>query len=480
MIDIKELKDAVADGLKVVEKKPEVKEVEVFASAGRLNTYRLCFASNVPCNGLEEPKSNEGNGLSVRVLFKDKKYGFGKEDNDLSRQGALNAFNKAWKDRVLDAYCKGLPKPVKDKPKLKDYHDRQIMNFNEAKAIGLAYDALDASLSVLEKKKVKAFNVTGEVDFMAERMAVANSNGIKEFDESTLAWTWITSIIEGKQDVAGYAFDSGTHFKALKPKNVGREASEKSINLVDAEHVDSGNYKVILGRQAITDLFVYILGFELSLIDFHSTPLEGKLGKRIASKDFSLSDDATIKGLMASKKVSDEGLPTKRTELVREGMLVDFLSNDYYARKHEKEKAFSARNGFRNNGRNHAAEPGISATNLVIEKGDYGLNELMKELKNGVYIDNIWYTYPVHGSSVGDFTATVRGDSFIFRNGERKHALVPNTCRINGNILDLLQGITGLTKKQKPTFVWAAESVIVSPEIAVKSLRIDRIAKGLY
>ena len=73
MIKLNELKAAVEDGLRKIEKNKDVKEAEVFASSNRLNVLRICYASNLPSNALEEPKSLENFGLSVRVHFKDGK-----------------------------------------------------------------------------------------------------------------------------------------------------------------------------------------------------------------------------------------------------------------------------------------------------------------------------------------------------------------------------------------------------------------------
>ena len=115
MIEINELKAAVEDGLKKIEKNKDVKEAEVFASSNRLNVLRICYASNIPSNALEEPKSLENFGLSVRVHFKDGKIGFGKEDSSLDSKAIDSAFAKARKNAVMDRYFKSLPQPSKKK-----------------------------------------------------------------------------------------------------------------------------------------------------------------------------------------------------------------------------------------------------------------------------------------------------------------------------------------------------------------------------
>src|SRR3989338_3837525 len=141
MIPLNELKSAVEDGLRKIEKNKDVKEAEVFASSNRLNVLRICYASNIPSNALEEPKSLENFGLSVRVHFKDGKIGFGKEDSSLDSKAIDSAFAKARKNAVMDRDFKSLPQPSKKK-NAKVKFDKEIMDLNEEKAIEQAYDCL--------------------------------------------------------------------------------------------------------------------------------------------------------------------------------------------------------------------------------------------------------------------------------------------------------------------------------------------------
>ncbi|MBU1939589.1 hypothetical protein KKH30_02390, partial [Candidatus Micrarchaeota archaeon] len=86
MIEVKELREAVGAGLAVLTKKPDVKEAEVFASANAMRIMRICYATNVPSNALEEPKSMENFGLGIRIAFRDGKTGFGKADSNISTE----------------------------------------------------------------------------------------------------------------------------------------------------------------------------------------------------------------------------------------------------------------------------------------------------------------------------------------------------------------------------------------------------------
>ena len=125
----------------------------------------------------------------------------------------------------------------------------------------------------------------------------------------------------------------------------------------------------------------------------------------------------------------------------------------------------------------HSRRPSTSACNVVIEGSrPVTFEELIREVKDGLYIGRIWYTYPINGPSAGDFTCTVVADSYIIRDGRITAPLKPNVIRINDNIATFLNNVVGVTKDAKGTIVWAADEVVYAPEVAVSGVRVDAIA----
>ena len=144
------------------------------------------------------------------------------------------------------------------------------------------------------------------------------------------------------------------------------------------------------------------------------------------------------------------------------------------------EGALSPRNGFRfgdGGGRQFDNQPSVAASNVVVEGADpVSHEELVRHVRDGLYIGRIWYTYPINGLRAGDFTCTVVGDSYIIRDGRLAEPLRPNVIRINDNIANILTNVVGVTKDVKGTIVWAADEVVYAPEIAVSRVRVDAIA----
>ncbi len=478
MIALSELKSIVKDALEIIEKKQDVKEAEVFASASDYSIMRICYATNVPSNALEEPKSNSDHGLSVRILFNDGKIGFGKADCSFDKKSILKAYEKARHNSVLDKDFKSFPSN-KGRITNASFADKKLFSLDQEKPVDLAYACLDSALSYLENKKPSEnINITGELDFAATRIAVANTNSVLECDETTYCSASLTTILEAKSDVSGMWLDTSLYLDKLNSEEVGRASAEKAIALRGGSYLDSNRYDVVFGSMAFAELIQNVLTLDLGSVEYNATPYAQDLGKQIASPLVSITDNGALKDAVGSRKITDEGLATGKTSLIENGILKDFLSNDYYAKKFSSMKKFSSRNGFRSGG--YASEPHISATNMVINKGNHSHEELLKEIKNGIYIGRIWYSYQVNGFTSADFTSTIRGDSYIIENGKIKSPLIPNTLRINDNFTRILKNITAIGKQTKQVVSWGEDSVVIAPEVAVNGVKLDRIANGIY
>ncbi|MGR3311186.1 MAG: metallopeptidase TldD-related protein, partial [Candidatus Brocadiales bacterium] len=348
--------------------------------------------------------------------------------------------------------------------------------------VNLGWKTLEGTLSNYSTKGFsKSLIVGGDVTIFKERMAIKSTRGIDDFDETSVLTAPITSMIES-ESVKGTGWSTATHLDKFKPDEAGKEASESAIRTIGGQRITSGAYDVIFGRQPVTDLVSNLLAPSLSLtsVDASDTPFLGKLGQRVCSYDITVYDDGAMPGQIGSKKITCEGIPTGRTNLITDGIITGFLANDYYNKKLQNNLAsFIPRNGFRFSfgGRNYDMQTGVSPTNVVIEGREEMLDEeLLSLVKDGIYIGRIWYTYPVNGLAVGDFTSTIVADSYIIKDGKLLAPLKPNAVRINSNLNHVLNNIIGITKEKKATLVWGGEEIVVAPEIAVRGIRLDSIA----
>ena len=105
-------------------------------------------------------------------------------------------------------------------------------------------------------------------------------------------------------------------------------------------------------------------------------------GTQIGSKEVYVSDDPTIPGSMGFYLFDDEGVESKKRQLITAGVITDLL--------HNRETSYKI--NFHSNAASRSTEfdkePIIRMSNTFIEPGDYELDELLTDIKNGVYIKN--------------------------------------------------------------------------------------------
>ena len=511
MPDVARLARAAREGLALVQAQAGVVEAEVFVADNRSLLTRLNYTSHIPCNGVEEPKSTETYGIGIQASFDSPDgvlVGFGSEFSDLSPAGVARALDKARRGAVRDPEFRSLPKPGPAERVLVDYHDPALLAIDDAQLVEAGWKVLQGGLRGFlaasklgdlaggdEELQKLGLILGGDVTIVQESMAIASSAMPQpQTDVSTLLMSFVTGMVETR-DAKGSGWSTGTKLADLT-EEAGADAARRAVEAIGGERVPSGDYTVIFGRQPVTDLMNNLVVPSCQAGTFYSssTPFLGKLGQRVASPRLSIYDEGALPGLMGSKGITCEGLPTGRTDLIRDGVLVGALTSWYDAQRllHDpalKEKlgvdaaaaapALVARNGFRtgSGGRAFDTQPETSATNIVVEGADaVSREELIRTVRHGLYVGRIWYTYPINGLRAGDFTCTVVGDSFIIRDGRLVAPLKANTVRINDNIIRVLDSVAGITKDARGTIVWAADEVVYTPEIAVTGVHVDAIA----
>ncbi len=486
MIELENLRKIVEQGLEYIKSQQDVQDAEVFVSWNDNITVRLNYTSDIPCNGVQEPKNILGYGVGVFASFKTPdglKTGYGSETADLTLAGFKSALRKARVNAVLDPDYKSLPNPVTDGNDI----DVTEMNFEkevtDERVISLGWKTIESAIKEFQKKNIsKSLIVGGDINILLEKMAVGNTNGVLASDSSQFISSSVTAMIEN-ENAKGTGWNVGNSINDFDPEIVGRVAAKSAINSIGGKRIGSGKYKVIFGPQAVAMLFseMIITALSLSSIDTGNSPFVKKFGEIVANKNLNIYDDGRLEGGPASKRYTCEGIPTGRTDLIQKGRLVGFLTNNYYSKKLESNIAgFAARNGFkfgRGGGRDYKRTNSIYATNFVIDGGrESDASDLLSKVSDGIYIGRLWYLYPVYGLAKADFTGTVIGDSYIIENGKIVFPLKPNSVRITDNFVKLLRDVIGISKDKKATQLWDAEEVIHAPEIAVKGIRLESIA----
>ena len=154
----------------------------------------------------------------------------------------------------------------------------------------------------------------------------------------------------------------------------------------------------------------------------------------MASNLVTIVDDTLIKGDLASVPFDDEGVETFTKELIFEGKLNTLFHNLETA---NKQGVKSTGNGFKSS---YASPVNVSESNLYLRAGEKYLEDLMKEINEGVMITDLAGLHSGANTVSGDFSLAAKG--FYIKNGQK--AFPVEQITVAGNYFDLLKNITDI------------------------------------
>jgi PmbA protein len=241
------------------------------------------------------------------------------------------------------------------------------------------------------------------------------------------------AVQDGGQTAAmerDYWFTTARDYRGLEaPEEVGRKAAERALRRLGAVKVETQRVPVVfeprVARSLLGNIFDAIEG---RAIYRDASFLAGKLGEKVAVGNFTLIDDGTIPGLFGTSPFDDEGVPTRRTAVIENGVLRSYLLNTYAAHKLGMTTTGNAARGITGNA-------GIGHGNFFLEAGTRAPEEIIRGLQNAFYVTEL----------IGSGVNTVTGDysrgavGLWIRHGEL--AFPVSEVTIASTLQEMLNGI---------------------------------------
>lgn len=165
-------------------------------------------------------------------------------------------------------------------------------------------------------------------------------------------------------------------------EEMARRVAGRSVALLGAQTVVGGVYPVVCDPK-LAGVFIHEAFGHLSEADFvYANPQAQEmmvLGRRFGRNILNIVDDGTLPGLRGTHRYDDEGTPARRTNLVREGVLVGRLhSRETAARMGEAVTGNARATGYR-------YPPIVRMTNTFVEPVDTSFEDMIADIKLGVY-----------------------------------------------------------------------------------------------
>jgi PmbA protein len=244
-----------------------------------------------------------------------------------------------------------------------------------------------------------------------------------------------------------YWYSSARTTRLLEdPVAIGQEAARRTLRRLGARRVKTQQAPVVfspeIARSIIGNIFDAANG---DAIYRHATFFADMLGERVAGENVTVIDDGTLvfdhpnskdagnirTGGFGTSPFDGEGLPTRRTVLVENGILKNYVMNTYTARKLGLASTGNA-------SRSLASNPGIGAGNFFLEPGTLTPEQIIAAVPSGLYVTETM------GFGVnlvtGDYSQGAAG--LWIENGELAYPVEEIT--IAGNLKDMYRNISAI------------------------------------
>lgn len=318
--------------------------------------------------------------------------------------------------------------------------DRRIDLARETEAAALSSDA-------------RLTNSDGaEFGSSSSRILFANSHGFRgEYAGATYGLSVVPIAAENGSMQRDHWYSVKRRFALLdSPESIGKEAARRTLRRLGARRVKTQRVPVVFDPEVSAGLIGQLAGAVSGYAIYKGASfLVDRLGEAIAAPGVTIVDDGTIPAGLGSKPFDGEGLPTRRTVVVENGVLKSYLLDTYSARKLKLHSTGNATRG-------PADAPTVSPTNFYLEAGAVSPEEIVREIPDGFYVTEL-IGFGVNLVN-GDYS---RGAVGLWISGGEL-AFPVEEVTIAGNLKEMLGSITRI-----------GNDLVFRGRIAAPTIRID-------
>ena len=252
---------------------------------------------------------------------------------------------------------------------------------------------------------------------------LANSNGFMDGYKTSqfTAYCEVVSKSNGSME-RDYEYTTKRFFSdLLKPETIGRNAAKYAINKLNPKKIKSEKISIIFDKRISKNFLTNFAGaISSSAIAKGTTFLKDKINNQVFNKSINIIDRGNIIKGNGSRYFDSEGVKVDNLELVKDGVLKDYLIDSYNGKKINR----------KSNGRSSGT------TNLYFENGELSFEDLIKSEKKIIYVNETIG----RGANLitGDYSVGASGT--MIENGEFMYPVSEIT--IAGNFNEMFQNIT--------------------------------------
>jgi len=267
-----------------------------------------------------------------------------------------------------------------------------------------------------------------------ESVKLLNSSGGRaEYKKSVFSVGILGSLIRGT-DMLFVGESQSSCNPITRPKEIARVVIQQLELAKNPASVPTRQLPVIFTPRGAASALIPSLAtaFNGKMVLQGASPIGNKLGKKVFDAKLSLWDDPTIAFRPHSRPCDDEGVASRRTPLIEQGVVASFL--------YDLQTAALASTKSTGSGSRGGGLPAPAPSALIIAPGQTSLDDMVKDIKEGLVIEQLMGAE--QGNILGgDFSGNVLL-GYKVESGKIV-GRVKNTM-VSGNVYQVLREVTAV------------------------------------
>jgi PmbA protein len=388
------------------------------------------FSVLVRMRDVDTLKSARGKRLGLRVFLGRRSATTATSDFSSGALERLLDDTLAMADATPEDPCGGLPDPgtfAADIPDL-DLWDAEAAALPIPDRIALASRAEAAALAFDPRIANSEGSDYGHRD---ARILFANSHGFSgEYRASSVSLS-VTPVAkdDGGMQRDGWHSAQRRLSRLESPESVGRTAARRTLRRLGARKAKTQVVPLVFDPDMAAALVRSLCGaVSGSTIYRGASFLVGRLGQQIAAAGLTVVDDGRMPGGLGSRPFDGDGLPTRRTVVIENGVLTSYLLDTYTGRKLGLASTGNA-------SRSLGQRPTVGPMNFYVQPGAASPEAIIRSVDRGLYVTEM-IGFGVN-LVTGDYSRGAVG--MWIEKGELAYPVEEIT--IAGNLKDMLRDI---------------------------------------
>lgn len=290
---------------------------------------------------------------------------------------------------------------------------------------------IDMTLEMLSALKAfgKVRPTYASVSRTLYHQTIANTNGVFVSERASQIGCGAYVTIGGS---VGWKSAGSRRLGGIDPASVAKTAAERAIEALHPRSISGREMDVILRPECLGNEDGLLDGTLIEALSGENvfrkaSRLSGKLGTGIFSENVNAFDDGLLPGGLNSWAADTEGVASRRTTLVKNGVLESFL---YDSASAARARTSSTANGYRG----FSSIPSVHPSNFVLMPGKSPEEQLVRDMKEGLVVSWLSGTHTANGFS-GDFSVEAK-NAFYVKNGRILHPV--KSAMLSGNVFSMM------------------------------------------